>query len=454
MLDWALDWALDGAHAWPAHPARQAARGATTAAAAVSQWRPMSTLLVATVGALALVSDPALAADWPQWRGPARDGCSPEKGLLSEWPEGGPKLLWQNAQAGLGYSSVAVAGGVLYTLGLVDGKERLLAFDAATGARLWGAEVGPELDNDWGDGPRSTPTVAGDAVFALSGRGHLARVDAASGEPKWIVELVDDLGGGIPDWGYAESPLFVGDLVVCTPGGERGTLAALDAATGAVRWRSTAVKEGAQYASPLLIEHNGRRQVVQLVMNQVFAVDPKSGALAWTAPFDGRTAVIPTPVFADGQVYVTAGYGVGCALFRLAADGRSVKAVYDNRVMKNHHGGVVRVGGHIYGHSDGPGWVCQDLATGEEVWSERGFGKGAVTYADGRLYCLDERTGEVALVDASPEGWRVRGKLTLAPLSAKRSSQGGVWSHAVIAGGRLYLRDQELLFCYDVTRPE
>ena len=392
------------------------------------------------------------AADWHQWRGPARDGCSMERGLLQEWPAEGPKQLWRSDELGLGYAGLAVVGSEAFTLGLFGAKEFVVCLDVETGKQRWSVEAGPEYKNPFGDGPRSTPTVIGNAVYALTGSGHLVKVPRTGGKVTWKVELVKDLGGAIPEWGYCESPLVVDELVICTPGGADGTLAALDARTGKVRWRSKEVTEGAQYASAILVPHNKGPQIVQLVMNQVFAVDPERGKRLWTAEFPGRTAVIPTPVHSDGVVYVTAGYGVGSAAFRIAADGRSVTPVYRNRVMKNHHGGVVRVGAHIYGHSEGPGWMCQDWQTGEEVWSERGFGKGAIHYADGRLYCLDERTGEVVLVDASPSGWRVHGRFTPSTLSSRRSREGGVWTHPIVAGGRLYVRDQELLYCFDVRR--
>jgi hypothetical protein len=240
-------------------------------------------------------------------------------------------------------------------------------------------------------------------------------------------------------------------MVICTPGGSKGTLAALNKMTGEVLWRTTDVTDEAQYSSPILIQHGGKPQVVQLVGQKVFGVDPATGALLWKAPFPGRVAVIPTPIDGgEGRIYVTAGYGVGCQLIQLGAN-NAVETVYENnKVMKNHHGGVVLVDGYIYGHSDGNGWVCQDLKTGKEVWSNKGFGKGAVHFADGMLYCLNEKSGEVALVEASPKGWNQKGHFTLAPLSAQRNPQGGIWPHPVVINGRLYLRDQEFLYCFDV----
>jgi outer membrane protein assembly factor BamB len=411
----------------------------------------MNSQLYSAITALGLLTAGSLAAaDWPQWRGPSRNDHSPDKGLLKSWPKDGPKRIWLNEGVGLGYAGYSVADGKLFTMGLREGHELLIALDAATGKELWATPAGTRYPNNWGDGPRMTPTVAGDRVFAIGGQGLLVCASAKDGKTLWTKSLVSDLGGKLQDWGYTESPIVVGDVVICTPGGSQGTLAALDTQTGKVVWRSKDVTDNAQYSSPILISHEGKPQVVQLLMNKVFGVDPKSGALLWKHDFPGRVAVIPTPIYSDGIVYVTAGYGVGCAAVKLGP-GNSVEPLYqDNKVMKNHHGGVVLVDGHLYGHSDGAGWVCQELSTGKEVWSHKGFGKGAVHYADGMLYCLDERSGDVALVEANTQGWKEVARFKLAPLSEKRSRQGGIWPHPVVVNGRLYLRDQEYLHCFDV----
>ena len=337
-------------------------------------------------------------------------------------------------------------------MGLRDGQEFLLAVDASTGKELWSSAAGQKYPNGWGDGPRMTPTVDGDRVFAIGGQGLLICVEAKSGKLIWSKNLVTDLGGQLQDWGYTESPLVVGDIVICTPGGPQGTLAGLDKSSGAVRWRTSGLTDKAQYSSPILIQHDGQPQVVQLVMNRFFGVSPKDGSVLWKKDFPGRVAVIPTPIYEDGIVYVTAGYGVGCEAVRLGTN-NSIAPLYSNKVMKNHHGGVICVDGYLYGHSDGAGWVCQELKTGKEIWSHKGFGKGSVTYADGKLFCLDERNGDVALVEASTQGWKELSRFKLAPLSSKRSPQGGIWPHPVVVNGRLYLRDQELIHCFNVKSP-
>jgi outer membrane protein assembly factor BamB len=365
----------------------------------INQW-------VAAASMTALVFS-GIAGDWPQWGGPNRDHISKEAGLLQKWPEGGPKRIWLSEKGGVGYAGFSVVEGQLFTMGARDGKEQLLAFGANDGKELWAADLGDILKNDWGDGPRGTPTVDGDRVYALGGKGKLVAASVKDGKILWTKSLTADLGGKVPGWGYTESVLVEGGVVYCTPGGSKGTIAALDKMTGELKWQS----------SEVTTDLNGSRQLIQLTEKQLTSVNVKDGKLLWKSPWPGRTAVIPTPVVSGNQVYITTGYGVGSKLVKVDA-GNKPSDVFENKVMKNHHGGVVLLGGHIYGYSDGPGWVCQDFQTGKEVWADKKLDKGAVTYAGGRLYCLEE---------------------------------GMIWTHPVIANGKLYLRDQELIFCFDVS---
>lgn len=393
------------------------------------------------------VSTFAANFDWPQWRGPNRDDVSKETGLLKSWPEGGPKKVWSYENAGNGYSGPAIANGKFFTLGTRDNSEILIALDANTGKELWTANLGGILENGWGGGPRGTPTVDGDKVFAMSGKGNLACVNVADGKIVWQKGMTS-LGGKVPGWGYTESVLVDGDRVVCTPGGSQGAIAALDKKTGEVLWRSKEFTDGAQYSSIVPAKINGTDTYVQLTMQSIVGIAPKDGKQLWRAPFPGKTAVIPTPIVKDNLVYVAAGYGVGCKQIKVNPD-NSVETTYENKVMKNHHGGVILVGEHLYGHAE-PGWTCQNFKTGEQVWNHRNFGKGAVTYADGKLYCMDENAGNVVLVDASPEGWKEHGRFKLDPQTKIRHPQGKVWTHPVVSNGKLYLRDQDLIHCYDV----
>src|ERR1051325_5485563 len=408
----------------------------------------MKHLFVAISAVLGLCGTVLSASfDWPQWRGPNRDDVSRETGLLKSWPTGGPKRIWLYEKAGNGYSGPAIADGKFFTLGTRDNSEVLLALDASAGKELWSAPLGAILKNGWGMGPRGTPAVDGDRVYALSGIGDLACVNTADGKVVWKGSM-QALGGSTPGWGYTESLLVDGDLVICTPGGSKGALAALDKKSGKVVWQSTEFKDPAHYSSVVATDLNGARQYIQRTERNVVGVAAKNGKLLWKTSFPGSTAVIPTPIVRDNLVYVTAGYSAGCKLIRIGPD-NEVTTVYENKVMKNHHGGVILVGDHLYGHAD-PGWTCQNFKTGEEVWNHRGFGKGAIAYADGMLYCLEESSGTVALVEASPKGWQEHGRFKLDPQTTQRSPSGRIWTHPVVSDGRLYLRDQELLFCFDV----
>ena len=407
----------------------------------------MKTLRILTVAVLFSASS-LFAADWPSWRGPNRNDISQETGLLQAWPANGPEQVWHYSNAGLGYSSFAVADGRLFTLGTRGQAEILLAIDAESGKELWAVQLSPILSNGWGNGPRGTPTVDGDNVYALTGPGALVCVSAKDGKQIWSTSM-DKFGGRKPGWGYTESVLIDGDNVICTPGGGQGTVLALNKKTGAKVWQSTEFTDGAQYASVVPVNHGGKRQYIQLTQQNVAGIDATNGKLLWKSPFPGRTAVVPTPIYSDGMVYITSGYGVGCKLVQVGTD-NTVKEIYFNQTMKNHHGGVLLKDGYLYGYSDGPGWICQDFKTGEMVWNDKTHGKGSVTYADGKLYCLAEGNGSVVLADASPKGWNVTGKLNLTAESQIRSPRGRIWSHPVVANGKLYLRDQEHIFCYDI----
>lgn len=393
---------------------------------------------------------PCPADDWPGWRGPTRDDVSRETGLLKEWPEQGPRKLWTSKQAGVGYSSIAVVGETLFTLGADDSNDQLLAISTADGSRRWSVPIGKRWKNKWGDGPRSTPSVAGDRVVALGGRGDLICASAATGDILWSSNL-REIGGRIPNWGYSESPLIDAGRVVVTPGHDDGTMAAFDLTSGELMWQSSEIRQPAHYSSIIVAEHNGQRQYIQLGPEALFAVNADDGSLLWQTEWPGEVAVVPTPLFHAGSVYVSAGYGVGSMLVDVAAD-NEVRVRYRNKIMKNQHGGVIRIGDHVYGYSDGRGWVCQTLATGEMVWNEkRRLGKGAIACADEMLYCLEQKSGTCVLIRATPEGWEEHGRVTIEPQTDQRSSRGGIWSHPVIANGCLYLRDQEIICCYDIS---
>lgn len=389
----------------------------------------------------------ASAADWPQWRGPLRNGISTESGLLKEWPTNGPSVAWLAHGLGRGYSSVAVSGAQIFTMG--DGPESSFvhALNAATGKIQWSTKVG----RPGGDypGTRCTPTVDGGLVFALGQFGDLVCLKAADGTELWRKNMEKDFAGKMMSgWGYSESVLVDGDKVLCTPGGAGGTLAALKKQTGEVLWRSKDFTDRAAYSSIIIAEISGVRQYIQLTDASVAGIGTEDGRLLWKAKRRGSTAVIPTPIYKDNHVFVTSGYGVGCNLFKItkAGDQFSAEEVYANKDMVNHHGGVVLVGEHLYGHSDSKGWVCMEFKTGQVVWADKGVGKGSVVSIGGRLIMRSEGgKGTVALATATPEGYKETGRFAQPERSTKNS-----WAHPVVANGRLYLRDQDVLLCYDV----
>lgn len=406
--------------------------------------------LIAVVLMLTAGSTPA--ADWPQWRGPNRDGKSSDTGLLKEWPSEGPQLDWRATGLGSGYASVSVADGRLFTMGDQGDSGYLIALNAADGAILWTTEVGksgaPEMVGYSYPGQRCTPTVSGDLVFAIDPWGEMICVNAVDGTEHWRKKFVSDFGSEPPTWGYSESPLVDGDQVVVTPGGPRGAMVALDKRTGRLLWQSSDFTDAAHYASIVPTEIGGTRQYVQLTGTSVAGISASDGALLWQVPRQGRYAVIPTPVVAGNQVYVTSGYNIGCNLFRVTprADEFSVEQVYAERHMSNEHGGVIKVGDYLYGYFDSPGFACQNFQTGEIVWAEKEkVEKGCVSYADGMLYCRGEDSGTMTLVYASPDGYQEEGRFAQ-PHRARENA----WPHPSIANGKLYLRDQDILLCYDV----
>jgi outer membrane protein assembly factor BamB len=395
----------------------------------------------------------APALDWPQFRGPDRTAVSKETGLLKSWPATGPNRVWLYRTAGEGYSGPAIVAGTLFIMGTRDGSECLFALNAGAGTELWQVQIGSPFKESHGYGPRGTPTVDGDRVYALGSEGNLVCANVADGKILWQ-QSMSELGGKRPRWAYTESPLVDHDQVACTPGGSQGALAALEKKTGKLIWQSAEFTDGAEYASVVPVDLNGVRQYIQLTQRTLVGIAAKDGKLLWKSKWPGSVAVVPTPIYHDGYVYITSGYGAGCKLVKIGPQNEA-SDVYENKVMKNHHGGVIGVGDYVYGYSDQVGWVCQNFKTGEEVWSEKKkLGKGAIACAEGMLYCLDERTGTVALIEASPKGWNEHGRFTLQPQTTIRQSQGGIWTHPVISIGKLYLSDQDLIFCYDIAEKQ
>jgi outer membrane protein assembly factor BamB len=405
---------------------------------------------------LVILALPALAVDtrdagWNQWRGPNRDGISPDTGLLKEWPAGGPPLAWKATGIGEGYSSVSISGDKLFTQGDVGGASSLLCLKAADGKIVWTAKVG-EPGGSRDAGTRGTPATDGTLVFALGQAGELVCVEAESGKVKWQKSLQKDFGGRRPGWWWSESPLLDGDLVVCTPGGSKGTVVALKKETGETAWQSADFKDGAHYTSLLPAEIGGVRQYIVLTADSVAGIGAKDGKLLWRADRKGKTAVIPTPIYKDGILFVVSGYGIGCNAFKITADAGifKIEEAYSGKQVTNHHGGVVLVGDHLYELDDAKKLKCVEFKTGKVVWEDRCVGKGSIAYADGHLYCRGETSEKggacsIALVEASPAGYKEKGRIEQPDRSATAA-----WAHPVVFDGRMYIRDMDVLLCYDV----
>ena len=413
--------------------------------------------LIAGVMAMVLVSS-AMAADWPQWRGPDREGVSRETGLLKEWPAEGPKLLWTMTGCGTGYSSVSIVDGRLFTMGDLNegGKSQfLIAFDLKTQKRLWATRVG----RPHGDGSRCTPTVNDGLVYAVGTDGDLLCVEAATGKEVWRKNFQADFGGKMMSgWRYSESPLVDGDKLICTPGGEQAAMAALNKKTGEVLWKCAPTRPvgGAGYASIVISQGAGVRQYVTLMGRAAIGVAADDGRFLWSYNrVANGTANIATPVCQGDNVFVSTGYRTGSALLKLSKEGAGVKAeeVYflDSNTFQCHHGGYVRIGEYIYGsHGHNAGNpICLEMATGKVVWTEKQLGKGsgAMMAADGRLYYRYENN-LIALVEATPSGYKLYGSFT----APDRPGMGGPgWAHMVILDGKLYVRHNDVLFCYDIA---
>lgn len=388
--------------------------------------------------------------DWPGWRGPNRDDLSKETGLLQEWPNEGPPQLWTVDTGGLGYAGFAAVGEKLFTLGSGEDGEFAICLDVNDGSTIWKSSIDELYTNKWGDGPRNTPTVDGDHVYVMSANGTLKCLAVKDGSEVWSASMTEDFGGERPYWGYSESPLVDGDRLLCTPGGSQGAIVALDKSNGNLVWQSSDFTNPCHYSSIIVAEVNGNKQYIQLFEKALAGFDAENGKLLWQHEWDGRIAVIPTPIFENNKVYISSGYGVGSALVDIS-DSEQVKREWFSKKMKNHHGGVILLDGHYYGYSDKVGWLCQSAKTGGEVWTEKDeFKKGAIAYADGRFYLLEEDSGQVALISASADGWDEKGRFQLAPLSENRKKDGRIWVHPVISNGRLFLRDQEMIYCFDI----
>ena len=386
--------------------------------------------------------------DWPQWQGPNRTAISQEKGLLQSWPEGGPKLLWKATGLGKGYSTPTVAAGRIFIMGSIDKSEYVIALREKDGKLLWKTAIGTARSS----GPRCSPTVDGNRVYALGFSGDLACLDVASGDIHWQKQLRKDFEGRVGGWGYCESPLIDGDWILCTPGNKNHAMVALNKNNGEVIWScQNPGEDRAEYSSIVKGKLAGVDQYVQFVQRGVIGVRASDGKLLWQykSPAN-RTANCSTPIILrNDTVFAASAYGTGGGLAKIVKKGDKFEAeeVYFCRDIPNHHGGMVLVDGLIYGQGSG-GMVCLDAESNEILWRSRQAGRGSIAYADGRLYYRSEGgEGTVFLIEPSREKFILHGQFDQPDRSRARA-----WAHPVIANGKLFIADQDSLFCYNVKR--
>jgi outer membrane protein assembly factor BamB len=380
------------------------------------------------------------SGDWPQWRGPNRDGISKETGLLKQWPEQGPPLVWKATGAGNGYSSLAISAGRIFTMGVRRDREYIIAFDVTTGNEVWATANGRVFRNDRGNGPRGTPTVDGDRLYALGGSGDLSCVETKSGRVVWTMNILQKFGGSNPRWGISESPLVIGEKVLVNAGGPDASVIALNKKDGSVIWKSQSDPAG--YSSGMPLQVGSTTQVVFFTYQRAVGLDLKDGKLLWSYPkASNDVANVATPVVKDNRVFLSSDYGTGAGLVEVKADG-TAQEVYFTKEMRNHHSSSILIGDYLYGFSSGI-LTAMRFDTGAVAWRDRSVGKGSLVYADGNLYAFSEN-GVVGLIEATPTRYVEKGRFSIQQDSLP------TWTHPVIAGGRLYVRDQNTIYAYDV----
>jgi outer membrane protein assembly factor BamB len=413
---------------------------------------------------LVALSDGASGAgkDWPQWRGPNRDGISTETGLLKEWPTNGPPLAWRIKGLGRGMATVSIANGRIFTQGAANKNGQrgvyVTALNLTDGKEIWSTAVTPDRES----APNGTPTVDGKFLYVVGKDGDIACLETDTGKLVWKKNFPADFNGKcMSGWGYSESPLVDSDRLICVPGATDAVIAALNKRTGESVWKSEIPKlgskgqDGAGYTGVVVSEGAGVKQYVTLIGRGLVGVRAADGKYLWGYnKIANGTADIPTPIVKGDYVFGSSGYGDGgSALLKLtkSADGVKAEEVYylTAKELQNHHGGMILLGDHIYlGHGHNNGFpTCVEFLTGKVVWGkERGPGTGsaAIVYADGHLY-FRYQDATMALIEATPKEYRLKGSFRLA------SKLGESWPHPVIHDGKLYIRDQDVLLCYTVA---
>lgn len=393
-------------------------------------------------------------AQQSNWRGANRDGIYPEKGLMKSWPENGPERILTVEGIGRGYSSVAVANDAIYATGMIDNTDYLTAIDFS-GETQWQVPYGQSWQASHPD-TRSTPVIEDDRIYLVSGVGELVCLDAGNGEIRWSVNVDKEYESQWHRWGVAESPLIVDDKVICSPGGGQTTVVAFDKMTGKEIWKSESVQAERSYVSPILYEYKGRRSILAMTARHLLAINPADGATQWVYNYykpeweERRSSLIiaNTPIFKEDEIYISMGYNYPSVMLKVDPAGKSVSEKWVDRTLDNHHHGLVLVDGYIYGSNwinNGKGnWVCLDWETGEVQYEESWKNKGNIIYADGMLYCYEEKTGYLALVKPNPAKFEVVSSLRV------DLGSGPHWAHPAIFDGKLYIRHGDVLMVYNL----
>ena len=392
------------------------------------------------------------AEDWPQFHGPRRDNRSAETGLLKRWPKGGPGLLWKARELGQGFASVAIADGMIYTTGNIGTDTVIIAMDLS-GKKLWQRKNGPAYKRSY-PGTRSTPTVVRGKLYNLNGDGDLICIHAKTGEPIWAVNMLKKFEGRTIRWGISESPLVDGRNVICCPGGEEVSLAALDKDMGQTRWTCTGAGDNPSYTSSAIVNYGGLRQIVTMMSDSAIGVAAETGKLLWQYPHEVRFGVnVDTPLYHDGHLFLFGTWGRGATMLKLNVEGSScsVEEIWRTPELDNEHGGVMLIDGYLYGQADGDHkrrhLACLQARTGKTMWTARqlaGDRSATLTFADGMLYLVSDR-GEVALVQPNPKKLEIVSQFEL-----PKDEQGVVYARPVVCGGRLYIRHGQFLYAYDI----
>lgn len=394
--------------------------------------------------------------DWPQFRGPERDGKSTETGLMKKWPEAGPEKLWTIDGIGEGHSSVSISKGKIFTTGMIDSTDFLTAFDLQ-GKKLWQVKYGKGWMNSF-PGVRISPTIENGNIYVISGTGEISCINAEDGSTIWKVDAYNKFEGKYRVWGIAENLLIVDDKVIYTPAGNKTTMVALDKNTGSTVWLSESINDETAYVSPILIEKNGKKLITNVTSNYFFGVNAGTGTIEWKVkysdinpPMNHPEAPLincPIPVYNDGKVFITSGYNHTGVMFDLSDDLSSVEIAWQDTTLDNHHGGVIEVDGYLYGsnwlNNAKGNWVCQNWETGEVMYEANWNTKGSILYAEGMLYCYEERKGNLALVKADPKEFKVVSEFKIT------EGKGPHWAYPVIHKGVLYIRHGNTLSAFNI----